>query len=128
MTAALWDEAVEAAVLGAALSNTNAARLVVERCTGDDFFLRVHVRAFDVIAELVAAGHSPDFLVVAQSVGRHDRPHVQALPGRCPAAANVGLYVDRLLLLARLRRLASVMERLSSQIDVLAGVGPGACA
>jgi replicative DNA helicase len=127
MTAALWSEDVEAAVLGAALSNTNAARLVVDRCSADDFYLRVHARTFDEIARLVAAGHSPDYLVVAQAVGRDDRPHVQALPGRCPAFTNVDLYVDRLLRLAALRRLALVVERLRSQIDMLAGVGPGAC-
>lgn len=114
----LWDEDLEAAVLGAALSNTKAGRLVVERCTRDDFFHRIHVRTFDVIARLVGAGHDPDYLVVAQAVSHADRPHVQALPDRCPAFTNVGLYIDRLLHLSALRRLALVVERLSYQLEM----------
>ena len=117
----LWSASLEAAVLGACLSNTNAARLVVERCTAGSFYHQVNRRVFNVIRELVRAGHSPDCLVVAQMVERADRPHVQSLPGRCPAFTNTGLYVDRLLLLAQLRRLASVTSRLDHQVSLLAG-------
>jgi replicative DNA helicase len=120
----LWSADLEAAVLGACLSNTNAARLVVKRCTAGSFYHQVNRRVFNVIRELVTAGQPPDCLVVALMVERADRPHVQALPGRCPATANTSLYVDRLLLLAQLRRLALVTERLNHQIGVLAGELP----
>lgn len=116
----LWSDDLEAAVLGAALSNTNAATLVVETCRPDEFYLLINSRVFAKIVELVAAGHSPDYLVVCQALPRADRPHVQALPSRCPAFTNVDLYIERLQRLAALRRLAAVLDRVRYQIDDLA--------
>ena len=117
MSRVVWDDDLEAAVLGAALTHPDAARLVVERCSAADFYLDTNRLVLREVARLVAAGERPDVVVVALAAEREQRPHILSLPSRCANSTNARLYVEWLGRVAARRRLASAMERSLDAID-----------
>ena len=107
----LWDEQLELAVLGAALTHPNAARLVVERCEADDFYLLRHQRVLAEVSRLLDAGERPDSVGVSMAFPSGERPYVRSLPSYCAVAVNASRYVERLRCVSARRRLALVMDR-----------------
>ncbi len=97
----LYDADDEAALLGAALINHQAAILVATNTTAADFHVPMHGRVRDAIAALVAAGQPVDVATVASDISRRNgvtnidtaKKAVYQLMQSCPAAANAPAYL-----------------------------------
>lgn len=97
----LYDADDEAALLGAALINHQAAHLVATQTSPADFHVPLHGRVRDAIAALVAAGQPVDVATVASDISRRNgvtnidtaKKAVYRLMQACPAAANAPAYL-----------------------------------
>lgn len=98
----LYDADDEAALLGAALINHQAAVLVATRTTSADYHVPLHGRVRDAIAGLVAAGLPVDVATVASDISRRNgvtsideaKKAVHRLLLRCPSSANAPAYLQ----------------------------------
>lgn len=93
----------EAALLGAALINHQAAVLVATQTTTADFWVPLHGRVRDAIAGLVATGAPVDVATVASDISRRNgvtsidiaKKTVFGLLQACPAASNAPHYLTQ---------------------------------
>lgn len=96
----LYDADDEAALLGAALINHQAAVLVANHTTAADFHVPLHGRVRDAIAALIAAGLPVDVATVASDISRRNgvtsiaeaKKAVRLLLTACPASSNAQAY------------------------------------
>ena len=97
----LYDADDEAALLGAALINHQAALLVATNTSPADFHVPLHGRVRDAIATLIAAGAPVDVATVASDISRRNgvqsiddaKKAVYGLVQKCPAAVNAPAYL-----------------------------------
>lgn len=97
----LYDADDEAALLGAALINHQAALLVATHTTPADFHVPLHSRVRDAIAGLVAAGQPVDAATVASDISRRNgvtsiddaKRSVHRLLQACPSSVNAPAYL-----------------------------------
>lgn len=97
----LYDPDDEAALLGAALINHQAATLVATQTTTADYHVPLHGRVRDAIAALITAGQPVDVATVASDISRRNgvtsiddaKKAVYRLMQQCPAAANAPAYL-----------------------------------
>lgn len=111
----------EAALLGAALVNDKAARLVAEQTLTEDFYSPLHQKVRTAVCGLVAAGLPVDVQTVASEAARHNgqdvaatRREVGELLLACPAAINAEGYLEAVKDRARRRaylRLSRTLEQ-----------------
>jgi hypothetical protein len=98
----LYDPDDEAALLGAALINHQAAVLVANHTTAADFHVPLHARVRDAIAALVSAGLPVDVATVASDISRRNgvtsidsaKKAVRGLLTACPASSNAQAYLQ----------------------------------
>lgn len=98
----LYDADDEAALLGAALINQQAAILVATQTTTADYHVPLHGRVRDAIAALIAAGVPVDVATVASDISRRNgvtsvddaKRSVRKLLQACPASANAPAYLQ----------------------------------
>lgn len=91
----------EAALLGAALINHQAAILVATQTSSADFYVPLHGRVRDAIAALVTTGAPVDIATVASDISRRNgvtsidvaKKTVFSLLQACPAASNAPQYL-----------------------------------
>lgn len=108
----------EAALLGAALLNSQAATLVVNHTSSADFWLPLHRAAREAIVALSLAEMPLDVLSVATEVsrlnGRHDmataKLEVGMLMASCPAPANAHFYLGEVHRWTRRRTCLEIAE------------------
>jgi hypothetical protein len=93
-TGPIFDLDAEQALLGAMLSNQEAAEAGVAALGRGAFYRDRDQRIFSAIADALCAGESPDVVTVAARMSADDelRDYIRALPGLCPAATNVKKY------------------------------------
>lgn len=91
----------EAALLGAALVNDKAARLVAEATVAEDFYSPLHQKVRAAVCGLVADGLPVDVQTVASNAARHNgqdvagtRREIGQLLLACPAAVNAEAYLE----------------------------------
>lgn len=110
----------EAALLGAALVNDKAARLVAEATVAEDFYAPFHKKVRAAVCGLVAAGRPVDVQTVASEAARHNgqdvagtKREVSQLLLACPAAANAEGYLDAVKDTARRRSYLALSRKLA---------------
>lgn len=109
-----YDLDAERAVLGAAITSSNAHELVLRRLAADDFYKPTHRKTFTVLARLAARGKKIDEYVVAAALnGIEDAPKifVHELVHAAGALADTNTGIDLVRETAHRRRRLSLVER-----------------
>lgn len=101
----------EQALLGAAMLEESAARIVAEEVRGSDLYDGKHVPILDTIASLVAAGTRPDVSLVGNAL--HQAKRLQQAGGAPYLALLVDQILDGLVTSANVREYARIVRDLA---------------